>query len=95
MGKVNILGDFNVIIWFLNYNMPEEGKRLNHYKGHRLPLATTISRSGAFLIQEKPGELLRWKYSSEIALCITAVCVSDTLPEARSSKLVSFIRIEI
>ena len=53
--------------------MPEEVKCLNHYKGHRLPLATTVSRLGAFPIQEKPGELLRWTSSSETASCITAV----------------------
>ena len=53
MGKVNILGNFNAIIWFLKYNMPEKGKCLKNYKGRRLAVAATLPHSGAFLIQEE------------------------------------------
>ena len=96
MGKVNILGDFNVSIWFLKYNMPEEGKCLNHYKGHRLPRATTISRLGAFPIQEEAGQAAALEGIHRKLLCVSQLFVySDILPEARSSKLVSFIKIEI
>lgn len=53
MGKVNILGNFNAIIWFLKYNMSQKSKCLENDKGRRLAVAATISHLGAFLIQEE------------------------------------------
>lgn len=64
--------------------MPEEGKCLYHYKGHRLPLATTISHLGAILTQEEAvRQACAGRYSSEIAFYIIAVCVFQHPPRSK------------